>query len=97
MVTIPDVCPVSVPIGTPRQNVSTVPSTPNSVNTKPKHVPRTGKKALAAAEQEKREVYARELFIELNRDIFKDGLPKGTKLNWSKRLLTTAGKAKWHR
>ncbi|KAF8060981.1 SprT-like family-domain-containing protein [Lyophyllum atratum] len=29
--------------------------------------------------------------------VFKNGVPKDTKLNWSKRLLTTAGKARWHR
>jgi hypothetical protein len=59
--------------------------------------PRTTKKAQVAAEQARREQYAAELFEELNRVVFKDGLPKETKMNWNKRLLTTAGRAKWHR
>jgi hypothetical protein len=59
--------------------------------------PRTGKKTQAAAEKTRREVYAQELFTELNRVVFNEGLPKDTKLNWNKRLLTTAGRAKWHR
>lgn len=78
--------------------VPAMPSTPTSVSrTKPKATPRVGKKALAAAEQERRERYAQELFVELNRVIFRDGLPKETKLSWNKRLLTTAGRAKMHR
>ena len=59
--------------------------------------PRTSKKALALAAQADLEAYAQELFDELNEDVFKGGLPASTKLVWSKRLLTTAGRAKWHR
>lgn len=59
--------------------------------------PRTSKKQTDAAEQARREVYASELFSTLNRTIFKDQLPNETKLNWNVRLLSTAGKAKWHR
>ncbi|KZT22106.1 hypothetical protein NEOLEDRAFT_1072350 [Neolentinus lepideus HHB14362 ss-1] len=55
------------------------------------------KKAQAEANQAKRAAYAEELFAELNHSIFKDGLPTDTKLVWNTRLLTTAGKAKWHR
>jgi len=55
-----------------------------------------GKKAVAA-EKKKLALYAQELFVELNRLVFKDGLPTNTKLNWNKRLLTTAGRARWHR
>lgn len=55
------------------------------------------KKGQAAAEQARREQYAEELFAELNQVVFKEGLPKETKLVWNKRLLTTAGRAKWHR
>ncbi|KAG5654283.1 hypothetical protein H0H81_005132 [Sphagnurus paluster] len=72
------------------------PSTPKS-GTKPRAAPRTGKKSQLAAEQVRREEYAQQLFTELNHVVFKDGLPKDTKLNWSKRLLTTAGRARWHR
>ncbi|KAG1885658.1 SprT-like family-domain-containing protein [Suillus subluteus] len=50
-----------------------------------------------AEEQARREKYAAQLFEELNSTIFKNGLPRETKLNWNKRLLTTAGRAKWHR
>ena len=59
--------------------------------------PRVTKKALREAEQARREKYAEELFEELNTAVFNDGLPKETKLNWSNRLLTTAGRAKWRR
>ncbi|KDQ54908.1 hypothetical protein JAAARDRAFT_38024 [Jaapia argillacea MUCL 33604] len=66
--------------------------TPSSAKT-----PRNGKKAREAAEQNRREVYAKDLFEELNASVFKNGLPQDTKLTWSKRLLTTAGRARWHR
>ncbi|KAH9947963.1 SprT-like family-domain-containing protein [Amylocystis lapponica] len=59
--------------------------------------PRLTKKALAAAEQARREAYARALFDELNASVFGGGIPAGTQLVWNKRLLTTAGRAKWHR
>ncbi|KAJ8596506.1 hypothetical protein M405DRAFT_726107 [Rhizopogon salebrosus TDB-379] len=48
-------------------------------------------------EQERREKYAEKLFAELNSTVFNDGLPRETKLNWNKRLLTTAGRARWHK
>jgi hypothetical protein len=57
---------------------------------------RRGKKAEAEAEQARREAYAQALFDDLNTSVFKGELPQ-TKLVWSKRLLTTAGRAKWHR
>ncbi|GLB36558.1 putative sprT homologue [Lyophyllum shimeji] len=91
----------STPLGTPtRRKLPVAPSTPVSITkagTKPKPAPRTGKKAQAAADLLRRQRYAQEFFEELNRTVFKGGLPKDTKLNWSKRLLTTAGKARWHR
>ena len=59
--------------------------------------PRVSKKALEAAEQARREAYAQKLFDELNQSVFKGGLPESTKLTWSKRLLTTAGRARWRR
>ncbi|KIJ21547.1 hypothetical protein PAXINDRAFT_64209, partial [Paxillus involutus ATCC 200175] len=59
--------------------------------------PRLSKKAQMAEDQARRERYATELFTELNRDVFGDGLPKDTNLEWNKRLLTTAGRARWHR
>ncbi|KIK96518.1 hypothetical protein PAXRUDRAFT_825880 [Paxillus rubicundulus Ve08.2h10] len=59
--------------------------------------PRLSKKAQMAEDQARRERYATELFTELNRDVFGDELPKDTNLEWNKRLLTTAGRARWHR
>ncbi|KJA29356.1 hypothetical protein HYPSUDRAFT_211237 [Hypholoma sublateritium FD-334 SS-4] len=55
------------------------------------------KKARLAAELLKRHEYAQQLFDDLNKAVFKGGLPDNTQLNWNKRLLTTAGKAKYHR
>ena len=78
--------------GTPSTPISSRQGPPQS---KKKGTPR-GKK-VAAAEKKKLALYAQELFVELNRLVFKDGLPKDTKLNWNKRLLTTAGRARWHR
>ena len=49
------------------------------------------------AEQEERAAYAQSLFDELNRTVFAGGLPVETTLVWSNRLLTTAGRARWHR
>ncbi|KAI0000767.1 SprT-like family-domain-containing protein [Russula compacta] len=59
--------------------------------------PRMTKKALAQAEQADRAAYAQSLFDELNRTVFAGGLPAETILAWSNRLLTTAGRARWHR
>lgn len=56
-----------------------------------------GRSAHKAKEQARRQKYATELFAELNRDVFGDRLPGNTTLEWSKRLLTTAGRARWHR
>lgn len=63
----------------------------------PAKTPRTSKKALALAEQAERATYAQSLFDELNRGVFAGGLPVETTLVWSNRLLTTAGRARWHR
>ncbi|KIM67098.1 hypothetical protein SCLCIDRAFT_223183 [Scleroderma citrinum Foug A] len=55
------------------------------------------KKAREAKEQARREQYAADLFVQLNGTVFDGRLPKETKLEWNKRLLTTAGRARWHR
>jgi hypothetical protein len=57
----------------------------------------TSKKAQEIVEQQRRHDYAQQLFEDLNASVFKGGLPNNTALNWNKRLLTTAGRAKWHR
>ncbi|THH30163.1 hypothetical protein EUX98_g4016 [Antrodiella citrinella] len=81
-----DVQPGSAPT-TPRKPKSSTPNTPRAGS----------KKATIAVEQERREAYAQKVFDELNRIVFSEGLPVETKLNWNVRLLTTAGRAKWHR
>ena len=63
----------------------------------PAKPPRLTKKALEAAEQQRREQYAQAFFDEMNGTVFGAGLPGETKLVWNKRLLSTAGRAKWQR
>ncbi|KAG1834527.1 SprT-like family-domain-containing protein [Suillus variegatus] len=75
--------------GTPRAILDSTPR----INKPPPRIPKQGK----AEEQGRREKYAAQLFEELNSTIFDNGLPRETKLNWNKRLLTTAGRAKWHK
>ena len=83
----------NVPVATTSQK------TPRNAKPKdtPVKTPRTSKKALALAEQAERVAYAQSLFDELNRSVFGGGLPAETSLIWSNRLLTTAGRARWHR
>jgi len=81
---------------------ATVPKTPLNAKSKftpgkDTRTPRTSKKELAQAEQAERAAYAQSLFGELNRTVFAGGLPVETTLVWSNRLLTTAGRARWHR
>jgi hypothetical protein len=82
---------VAVKVATPKTPVK---ATPKST---PAKTPRTSKKALALAEQGERATYAQSLFEDLNRSVFAGGLPVETTLIWSNRLLTTAGRARWHR
>jgi len=93
-------------LGTPSKKTRQVPSLGplNTLSTPPAQrpsvakTPRTNtKKSRLQAELQRRQEYAEQIFIELNSSVFKQGLPENTKLNWSKRLLTTAGKAKYHR
>ncbi|KAH9486658.1 HMG box-containing protein C19G7.04 [Psilocybe cubensis] len=58
---------------------------------------RITKKAQLEAEQRRLHAYAQQLFNDLNKYVFNQQLPEGTLLNWNKRLLTTAGRAKYHR
>lgn len=80
-------------------SIQATPKTPLKAKPKcsPAKTPRTSKKALALAEQAERAAYAQSLFDELNRGVFAGGLPDETTLIWSNRLLTTAGRARWHR
>jgi len=80
-------------------SILSTPKTPLRAKPKstPAKTPRISKKALALAEQAERAAYAQSLFDELNRGVFAGGLPVETTLIWSNRLLTTAGRARWHR
>lgn len=80
-------------------SILSTPKTPLKAKPKstPAKTPRTSKKAQALAEQTERAAYAQSLFDELNRGVFAGGLPVETTLTWSNRLLTTAGRARWHR
>ncbi len=80
-------------------DTTATPKTPLKVKPKsaPAKTPRTSKRAQALAEQAERATYAQSLFDELNRGVFAGGLPVETTLIWSNRLLTTAGRARWHR
>jgi hypothetical protein len=80
-------------------SILSTPKTPLKAKPKstPAKTPRTSKKAQALAEQAERATYAQSLFDELNRGVFAGGLPVETTLIWSNRLLTTAGRARWHR
>ena len=55
------------------------------------------KQARAAAERKELEEYAQRFFDDVNKTVFKNGLPSNTKLAWNVRLLTTAGRARWHK
>ncbi|KAH9993362.1 SprT-like family-domain-containing protein [Russula vinacea] len=91
--------PVPTPLPAHAAVKETTPKTPIKATPKstPAKTPRTSKKALALAEQGERATYAQSLFEELNRSVFAGGLPVETTLIWSNRLLTTAGRARWHR
>ena len=55
------------------------------------------KALLALDEFETRRDPTSELFAELNKTVFGNGLPESTQLIWSNRLLSTAGRARWRR
>lgn len=59
--------------------------------------PRMTKKQQQEAERERLRAYAAGFFKELNEGVFGSGIPEATELVWSKRLLTTAGRAHWKR
>ncbi|EIW65029.1 uncharacterized protein TRAVEDRAFT_62357 [Trametes versicolor FP-101664 SS1] len=59
--------------------------------------PRMTKKQQQEAERERLRAYAAAFFKELNEGVFGSGIPEATELVWSKRLLTTAGRAHWKR
>jgi hypothetical protein len=85
----------ATPVATP----STPASTPVSRRLEGKSTttgPRS-KKARLAEKHETLQAYAEELFHDLNKTVFNGELPASTKLNWNKRLLKTAGRAKFHR
>jgi hypothetical protein len=91
--TIPETDDLAGSSTLPTSRPPSVPRTPATPKTP--RAPR-GKKVALEAEQRRREVYAQALFDDLNAAVFNGELPHA-KLVWNKRLLTTAGRAKWHR
>jgi len=87
--------------GTPVAGPSKLNSTPVSRRTGGKassSTPRSNtKKAKLLDKQNVLESYAKILFSDLNETVFKGRLPTTTKVHWNKRLLKTAGRAKYHR
>jgi hypothetical protein len=77
---------------TPSRSKLPTKATPTAKKPKKKN-----KAELAAEKLEELLKYANNLFAELNRTVFRDGLPDNTELKWSNTLRTTAGKAHWHR
>ncbi|KAI0367519.1 hypothetical protein BV20DRAFT_1024402 [Pilatotrama ljubarskyi] len=75
-------------------NARSAVSTPAPAKAK---APRMTKKMLMQAELERRRAYASDFFKELNETVFGGGIPENTELVWSKRLLTTAGRAHWRK
>lgn len=67
------------------------------VSTPTPKTPRMTKKAFHERELQRRRAYAQAFFDELNQSIFGGRIPASTELQWNKRLLTTAGRAHWHR
>jgi hypothetical protein len=86
-------------IATPGSSVSvlTPPSRRRGAKAGPSTPRSNSDKARLLERRDRLHAYAEELFYELNRTVFKGGLPTTTKLNWNKRLLKTAGRAKFHR
>jgi len=79
--------PVACPSTPVSRRVGGKPATPRSRNEKAKVIEKITML----------HIYAEELFADLNKTVFKNRLPASTKLNWNKRLLKTAGRAKYHR
>lgn len=80
-------------LDSPKKNA--IPEFSQAARKSPSKIP--GRSTHETKEQARQHKYAAELFAELNKDVFGDRLPKNTALEWSKRLLTTAGRARWHR
>ncbi|KAI0761696.1 SprT-like family-domain-containing protein [Trametes elegans] len=59
--------------------------------------PRKTKKVLEQEQRERLRAYADAFFKEMNESVFRGGIPADTKLVWSNRLRTTAGRAHWKR
>lgn len=89
---------VTQPTETFRNVAQVMPSTPGfqSKNGSPSKK-RMTKKELERQAQARLEAYAQTLFDDLNKLVFQNQLPADTALMWNKRLLTTAGRARWHR
>jgi len=96
-----DAAGLVVSSGTPVAGPSKLKSTPISRRTGGKgssSTPRSkSEKAKLLEKQNRLQSYAEKLFSDLNKTVFKGRMPKTTKVHWNKRLLKTAGRAKYHR
>ncbi|KAF9654294.1 hypothetical protein BDM02DRAFT_3106603, partial [Thelephora ganbajun] len=83
---------------TPKQSATsdTQPTTP-AISSTPRGSGRISKQVQAATERKELEEYTQRFFDDVNKIVFKNGLPSDTKLVWNARLLTTAGRARWHK
>ncbi|PPQ78197.1 hypothetical protein CVT26_007574 [Gymnopilus dilepis] len=81
---------LTTPVHTPNSSTKKMPAsqTRSRLNSK---------KAILEADLKRRKDYAQQLFSDLNELVFKQGLPSDTQLNWNKRLVSTAGRARFHR
>ncbi|KAI8983365.1 SprT-like family-domain-containing protein [Trametes punicea] len=75
----------------------TRPTTPTGPRPAKARTPRVTKNMLLRAQRERLRAYAAAFFKEVNEGVFDGGLPPGTELVWSNRLLSTAGRAHWKR
>ncbi|KAL0576381.1 hypothetical protein V5O48_005602 [Marasmius crinis-equi] len=83
-----------------KSNKSSEKSATPSTNTPTQASPskrKPSKKALEEARLTALFEYAQNFFHEINAAVFGNGLPRQTELIWNKKLLTTAGKAKWNK
>jgi hypothetical protein len=80
---------------TPKQPAA--PDTRPAASSTPRGSKGTSKQAQEAAKRKELEEYAQQFFDDINQNVLGNGLPADTKLVWNVRLLTTAGRARWHK
>jgi len=70
---------------------------PTTVARTPRATGKPTKKALLEAWVQKRDEISETLIAQLDKEVFENCLPEDLELVWSKRLNTTAGRARWKR